>query len=51
MQAELKEQLRRFWDTEELYWQTLASEDPETRKNRHRAAAFLPEGGAVLDIA
>ena len=51
MHTELKEQLRRFWDTEELYWQTLASDDPSTLKNRQKAAAFIPEGGAVLDIA
>ena len=51
MPAGLKEELRRFWDTEELYWQTLASDDPVTTRNRQKAAAFIPDGSMVLDVA
>lgn len=48
---ELKGQLRDFWDSHELYWATIASADPTTLRNRVRAASFIPDGSATLDIA
>lgn len=49
--ASLKRELLRFWNSQQLYWDSISTAESEVSPQRQRAASFLPEGGKVLDVA
>jgi len=49
--AVLKEKLRSFYDTYDPYWEALTTEVAATSPSRQKAAAYIPEDSAVLDVA
>jgi len=49
--ARLKSRLREFWNSQTLYWDLMTEEIAGSSGNRARAAAFIPEGSRILDVA
>ncbi len=49
--AVLKAHLRSFWDSHQPYWDAVSTEASASSVHRQRAASFVPDGTAVLDIA
>lgn len=49
--ARLKERLISFWNSQQHYWDGISDEISADSPHRARAAAFVPAGSRVLDVA
>jgi glycosyltransferase involved in cell wall biosynthesis/SAM-dependent methyltransferase len=50
-QRALKQKLVSFWNSQQVYWDGISTEAAAASPQRERAAAFLPDGARVLDVA
>ena len=47
----LKSRLKEFWNAQTVYWEHLSEAVAANSDNRSSAAAFIPQGGRILDVA
>jgi SAM-dependent methyltransferase len=47
----LKKKLVNFWNSQQVYWDGISTEEAAASPQRFRAASFLPDGAKVLDVA
>jgi SAM-dependent methyltransferase len=47
----LKKQLVNFWDSQQVYWDGISTEEAAASPQREKAVSFLPGGAKVLDVA
>ena len=47
----LKKRLVSFWNSREVYWDSISTSEAAESPQRAKAVSFLPAGGDVLDVA
>jgi SAM-dependent methyltransferase len=47
----LKKKLVDFWNSQEVYWNSISTEEAAASPQREKAATFLRDGSTVLDVA